>query len=861
MTKRLKVSQRPLGRAGLLVWLSLLILGALAVAWLYPRAFTLRPRSWQITRGEAVRLVEERIAQLGEPVSEPYTSVSLYGDPELELSLLRGGGAAPEALVRGVLLWRVAVYDSDGRVGQWRYRAEVATDGELVSLLRGTPEDFQSATSPEAGAARARAGELLEDLGQELRRFGEPAVRRVDLGRFVYTYVRYAAAGARLPGALEHGVEVRFAGEELEGFYSWRQDPRAAAHEGALRPVTLVRTMQLVAVFLFLPPVLILFVRRYHEGVVGVRRATQVATAVIVSCLVVLLLAARPMAEAVSLGNLTRAQMTWVWVAWMLVIYVPALGVLAFASCALGEAHAHGLWRRRLAPFAALCERDWSNSTVAASALRGTTIGVGLAAFVLGSALVLRELGAAPLFVAGLGPWWESASLPGVALLAVVLAYGLAWTCFGLLLLLPPLAESLGAKAGTAVAMVVTGLAFLPPLLSAPLTASLPVWLVVSLVPMLLFFRHDLLAAFLASVVARVVLEALPLLAAQDPSLELQGWLAVLGVASPLLVSARFLGEAKVYRYEHEDVPPHVRRIAERERQRVELETARRIQSAILPEVPKRILDFELASIYLPATEVGGDFYDVRALGDGRLALAIGDVAGHGVSSGLVMSMARAALLVQARFDPEVEGVVHALNRVVCESGPRLLTTLCYLVLDPRSSRARFACAGHLWPYLVSRSGDVTALQSTSYPLGVRAQLDLDVREQALQPGDVLVLTSDGLVEARRLGGEEPFGYERLEESLRRRAGSGGDRLMQGLLEDLEIFLGAGRRVDLASVEREDDLTVLVVTVPESLAFSRLTAVRDSLSAPRFARGLVDFAPRSAQPPLRWSLPRCRISP
>jgi hypothetical protein len=323
----------------LFVWLGLLIAGALAVSWLYPRAFPLRPREWQLTRAEAVRLVEERIRQLGDPVAEPYTTVSLRGDPELELSLLRRGGVAPPELSRGVLLWRVSVYESGGRVDQWRYRAEVAPDGELVSLLRGTSDDYRSDAVPDAGAARARAGELLRELGLELAGFGEPTVRRVDLGRYVYTYVRYAATGARL-GGFEHGVEVRFAGDQLEGFYTWRQDRGAAADESALRSVTLVRTLQLLVVFLFLPPVLLLFVRRYHEGVVGVARAAQVGLGVIVSCLVVLLLAARPMAEAVSMGNLTRAQMTWVWVAWMLVIYVPALGVLAFASCALGEARA-----------------------------------------------------------------------------------------------------------------------------------------------------------------------------------------------------------------------------------------------------------------------------------------------------------------------------------------------------------------------------------------------------------------------------------------------------------------------------------------------------------------------------------------
>jgi hypothetical protein len=843
MTMRLKASQRPAGRGELLVWLGLLVAGAIAVVFVYPPAHPLRPKDWRVTRSEAARIVEERIAQLGGGASRPYTTVTLYGDPELELALLRRGGSAPEDLARRILLWRVSVYERDGRVGEWRYLAEVSTDGELVSLLRGTPEDFSSSGAPEAGAARARASELLGDLGLEIASFREPVVRRVDLGRYVHTYVRYTAlpapeaspagverrasllarlgdrrpsrsSGEESSSGFEWGVEVRFAGDELEGFYTWRQDPHAAENERALRPVTLARTLQLFVVFLFLPPVLVLFVRRYHEGVVGVRRATQVGLAVIGSCLVVLVLAARPMAETVSLGSLTRAQMTWVWVGWMLMIQVPALGVLAFASCALGEARAHGTWRRLLAPFAAFCERDWSNSTVAASALRGVASGVVLSALVLGCAVGLRELGAEPLLVSGLGPWWESASLPGVALLGVVVAYALTWVSFALLFLLPPLAEALGRVAAGTIAGTFMGLAFLPPLLTAPLGAGVAVWLLVAGATTALYLRYDLLAAFLASVVSRVVLEALPLLRAQDASLQLQGWIAVLAAASPLLVGVRWLGGVRVYRYQHDDVPPHVRRIAERERQRVELETARRIQSSILPPVPASLLGLELRSMYLPATEVGGDFYDVREVSGGRLSLAIGDVAGHGVSSGLVMSMARAALLVQARFDPEVEAVVAALNRVVLDAGPRLLTTFCYVVLDPRDRRARFACAGHLWPYRVSRSGAVLALQSTAYPLGVRARLDLEVREEVLAPGDALVLASDGLVEARRLGGEEPFGYERMEASLARHAGDGGDALLRGLLADLELFLGGGRTVDLESAPREDDLTVLVVTLP-----------------------------------------------
>jgi sigma-B regulation protein RsbU (phosphoserine phosphatase) len=275
----------------------------------------------------------------------------------------------------------------------------------------------------------------------------------------------------------------------------------------------------------------------------------------------------------------------------------------------------------------------------------------------------------------------------------------------------------------------------------------------------------------------------------------------------PALISLRFLESGEVFAYRYDDVPPHVRRIAERERQRVELETARQIQSSILPDLPEQLNGVELAHLYLPASEVGGDFYDVLALEDGRLAVAVGDVAGHGVSSGLVMSMARSALAVQTAFNPDVLEVFKTLNRVVFQSArKRLLATLCYAVVDPRRKEMQFASAGHLFPYRVTPDGEVSSLESVSYPLGVRNPIDIVPRAARLDPGDTLFLFSDGLIEARAEGSDEMFGFDRLEESLQRNAGLAPGQLRDVLLEELEEFT--------RSAPREDDLTLLVLRMP-----------------------------------------------
>jgi sigma-B regulation protein RsbU (phosphoserine phosphatase) len=297
-------------------------------------------------------------------------------------------------------------------------------------------------------------------------------------------------------------------------------------------------------------------------------------------------------------------------------------------------------------------------------------------------------------------------------------------------------------------------------------------------------------------------------LAAADPWLQLQGCIPLLVLGLPLLGSLRHVQSSEELTYVYEDIPPHVRRIAERERHRVELETAREIQASILPELPPQLAGIELAHAYQPATEVGGDFYEVLALDDGRLAVAVGDVAGHGVSSGLVMSMVKSALAVQVTFDPDVSAVFRTLNRMVFQSARRrLLTTLSYAIVDPASRELVYASAGHIFPYRVTALGVVHELEAGEYPLGVRPELAPRVHRERLAPGDYLVLLSDGLVERTPEGSDEPFGFDRLRESLGRHAADGSpQRIVHGLLGDLEEHTG--------SHPRDDDMTVLVLRMP-----------------------------------------------
>ncbi|REJ75069.1 MAG: hypothetical protein DWQ30_18825 [Acidobacteria bacterium] len=802
--------------------LGLLALVALAVAidWLYPRAFPLRAEQWELRRGEAIEVALAAALDLGELPERPYVSATLATQESLELRLLgrmrSARPAMPADLARERRLlhvWRVSVFAPGAPVDRWAYVAEIALDGEVLTLLRATEPDFASSEVPERQEAIERAADFLELQGVDLDSYEAPQLRRVELESFSYTLVSYTARR----GAIESGVEVRFAGGELRGMRSWISDADEEleiAIAESLRTATLAQTFRLVVVFLFVPFLAVYFIRRYHQGVVGVRNGVRVFWLLLGAAALLLLLVVRGVADGSSMSNVSRQQMTWLVTALMLVVYFPALGALALMGTALADSSARGLWRRRLAAFDGLLDLRWQTSTVAVASLRGVVAGVVLAAALLAAAALLPELGVEVPYSFSLGPWWPSAAFPGVALVLAMLVYSLIYCCFGLILFLPPLVDRLGRAAGVAIVALLASLVFFPPLNTVPAAASLAIAFLAGLFAAALYLRFDLAVALLASLVSAAVLGALPLLHARDPWLELQGWAALLIVASPALLGFRSLQHGAPYRYSHDDVPAHVRRIAERERQRVEIETARQIQSSILPRLPEEMNGVELAHLYVPASEVGGDFYDVVAIGDDRLAVGVGDVAGHGVSSGLIMSMVRAALAVQVGYEPRVESVLETLNRVVFESargGRRLLTTFCYLLLDVSRRELAWASAGHIYPYRLGASGRLDSLESTAYPLGVRRNLEIEVQQDRLDPGDLLFLCSDGLVEARRFGSDEPFGFERLEESLRRHAGRSAAAVLEGVRADLWRFVGAPTDQDVSC---EDDLTLLVLRLP-----------------------------------------------
>lgn len=793
-------------------WLAAGVLAALLVAWAFPHAYPLFPRDWEVSKQEAEMLALERLRDLGEMPNDPYVITRQYESPALEHRLQvhivgsESSSIRTSELAKDLLTWEVNVWVGGARSQEWTYRARVTPAGEVIELLVRVPPD-QGAEAIPPGRARELADAFLREQGIRLEDLDEPEIRKRQLPARTDLFLRYRLREAVLGADLPYGIEVTFAGDRLAGFSRYFDDPDLAAIRDGFRPIQLLAQAKIFLPLLLLPLVAIPFVRRYHAGEIGVRRGIQISI-VVVACGVVSMIFSAEDASATGLfGVLSRRQATVVTACQMVVLFFFPMGLLSFLSWSVGESLCRLRQSRRLAAFDALFQGDFRNATFAQASLRGVVSGLALLAGLWSLLALLRRAGIWAYGSFLIGPWWESSSWFSVPLLSFGLAYTLYTGLFGRLFLVSFWERWVGRWGGVAIAAVSAMVLFFEATYVHPFSWNLLLWLVAPLFYILLFLRYGIYTSILASLTTFVVAGALPFLRSSDMWLQLQASVALFAVALPLIVSAKNLLDDRQLEYRYEDVPPHVRRIAERERQRLELETARGIQASILPHLPPQVNGVRMTHKYLPATEVGGDFYDVLALDDGRLAVAVGDVAGHGVSSGLVMAMAKSALGVQVTFAPDVEAVFTTLNRMVYQSARRrLLATLCYALIDPERREMQYASAGHLFPYQISNGGEVTALESVSYPLGVRSELAVRVRTCRLAPGDLLFLFSDGVVEARAIGSDELFGFARLENSLSRHAGAGVERLCDGVLEDLERFTG--------DAPREDDLTLVVLEIP-----------------------------------------------
>jgi serine phosphatase RsbU (regulator of sigma subunit) len=233
-----------------------------------------------------------------------------------------------------------------------------------------------------------------------------------------------------------------------------------------------------------------------------------------------------------------------------------------------------------------------------------------------------------------------------------------------------------------------------------------------------------------------------------------------------------------------------------------ELGVARQVQVALSPTAFRQPAHFEVSAASIPSRHLGGDFYDMQMLDDGRAVFALGDVSGKGIPAALLAAMAQGALQAQFASGQSLDRIITNLNRVLVQKSAsgRFLTLFC-AVLEPNGNFT-YINAGHNLPILVGADGRLEQLTTKSLLLGAFDFALYQARATSLVAGDVVVIYSDGVTEAVNAA-NEMFGEEKLEALMQASTGLTAEEIKQRILDAVIAFT--------SGLPQGDDITLVVL--------------------------------------------------
>lgn len=328
------------------------------------------------------------------------------------------------------------------------------------------------------------------------------------------------------------------------------------------------------------------------------------------------------------------------------------------------------------------------------------------------------------------------------------------------------------------------------------------------------FVAYGPVASFTAAYVYTVAITAYPLLLTGNTGHMASGAWALLFGLGPAAVAV--YGQVRPAEVRPtQSIPSHVRRALDRLRIGEEFAVARNVQANLLPASAPRVPGLDVAGVCVPANEVGGDYFDYFELGDGRLAIAIGDVSGKGVGAAIYMTLTKSYMVTQSRTDTSPAGVLALVNEHLRRNLARgTFVTMVYAVIDGTERRLEYTRAGHNPPLHIKANGEGDFLNAPGIALGAASGRTFEaitkVEAVALEPGDLVVLYTDGVTEAMNLNSDE-YGEERLIALVRRMAQSqaGAGTVVDAILRDVRDFAGRA--------PQHDDITIVAARVHDGI--------------------------------------------
>jgi PAS domain S-box-containing protein len=240
---------------------------------------------------------------------------------------------------------------------------------------------------------------------------------------------------------------------------------------------------------------------------------------------------------------------------------------------------------------------------------------------------------------------------------------------------------------------------------------------------------------------------------------------------------------------------------------REQFRVAREIQQRLFPKAAPVVEAFDIAGASFPADATGGDYFDFPPMLDGGIGVAIGDVSGHGIGPALLMSETRAYIRIVAHHRRDLAEILTFVNRILAEDvSYERFVTLFLAKLDASSQTLQYANAGHPSGYVLDGAGEIKSrLKRTGIPLGLQPEARYEMGAVVkLEPGDLILLSTDGIEEAVSPSGEF-FDAERMVASVRRHRQLPAAQIIEALYQEVRAFAGQAPQLD--------DITMVIVKV------------------------------------------------
>lgn len=794
------------------------IAGAVAFALLLQDVTPKASLDLRYGRTEIMEKASAYMEQLGYHVSGLHQDawVGFESQTHIYFQVVKGMRTANEILRADTIPghhWYVSWFDRSLPRSQNKetFRMWISTSGAVLGYdhLIG---DSVALPSLDGAGALARAEDFLRGQGVDLPHY--TLRNSSDIREMNRTDHRFLWGDSDSLGSAT--IWVRVQGSEIGGYRNTFSPPDSftSIYSQTATTWTLIVTASIAITFLLFFYIVILFLRKYHEGEVGTKTALMVFAGLLGTVFLSCVNGLPVYGAGTQIGDLNQFNVRIVVFVINVLIIQMFICVMVFAAWSVGESSSRTAWPEKLRAMDAALSRHFFTREIGQGLVRGYLWGLFLSGAYAAIVLFLVRDRNVVLHLQGISGIPES-TLPAVQPILHGISSAVIGEVIHRFFFLSFLKEKTkriwpGIVVSTAV-WTGTGLTLWDIPFGQPgFVATFATLIGFGLFFSFLFLKYDLMTAIAANFVVSSLQYAIPILVSTGDTFAAVRWITLGLLAVPFVIGIAGLIRRQQFAFTTETMPEHVRRISERERMARELEIARNVQMSLLPKSNPQVQGFDIAGICVPALEVGGDYYDFVNLAGKRIGIAIGDVSGKGVPAAIYMTLTKGILQSHAEDNVSPKSVLSKVNSLMYRTIERnSFVSMFYAILDVQARRIRFARAGQCPVILTQRAGDDGAFLT---PKGMALGLEmgrvfdsvLEEQEVQLQHGEVLVFYTDGFTEARDERGEE-FGEKRLVASVARNRDKSAGELIQGICTDVGKFVG--------DIPQHDDMTMVVVKV------------------------------------------------